>query len=272
MPRLYGFADGKQRRLNEEEAAVLRGTASRRLAEQSYPEITDWMAEEGHLTTMGKAMRPARLAEILANPAVAGLSREEDGTLVETGGPAIISRATFEQLEQLNESKRPTGGRADDRGYLLTGEMSVDFVCGLCGKPIGASPSNTGTRGYRCMPSTRQHPGGCGKVRLNADLGEAYVAEHVLAELLKPEVRAVVEATRDGLLAQRKPLRKRLEENKKARRALTARYGQSGKLAKQGDASVEGSIAEVEAARQDLLRKLKNAENDLDACIRQDSD
>ncbi|WP_145789519.1 recombinase family protein [Kitasatospora atroaurantiaca] len=268
---MYGFADAARTRLVEQEAAVLRVAASRRLAEQPYPAITDWMAAEGHLTTMGKLWRPARLAEILANPAVAGLVREDDGTLVETGGLGAITREVFEDLERLNASKRPAEGRSDDRDYLLTGELSADSVCGLCGMPIGASPSNSGARGYRCMPSTRQHPGGCGKVRLNADLGEAYVAEHVLAELMKPEVRAVVESARESIEAEAKPLRRRLAENKKARRLLSTRYGQSEQVARRTAPDAEGPVAQVEAANNELLRQLRAAEQELDAQIRRDS-
>ncbi|MFF7586717.1 hypothetical protein ACFZCK_04390 [Kitasatospora purpeofusca] len=268
MPRLFGFADAARKRLNDAEAAVLANAASRRLADQPWPQIADWVFAEGHRSTMGGRMRPATLAEILANPAIAGLARDENGELVDVGEPRAISRETFERLEQHNQAKRPAS-RNEDREYLLTGEDAVKFVCGLCGTPISSAPSNSGTRGYRCAPSTRQHPGGCGKVRLSADLGEPYVVQHVLAELAKPEVQAVIQQVRDTLLAERPSIEQRLAENRSARRTLESRYGKSPVLR---DAVDDAVPATVEAARRELVNRLHEAQRDLDRLIEEDAE
>ncbi|MGW1083778.1 recombinase zinc beta ribbon domain-containing protein [Kitasatospora sp. NPDC002522] len=265
---MYGFADAARTTLIDEEAAVLQAAGRRRLEGQSWYEITAWMEAEGHLSTMGNPMRPGTLAEVFANPAAAGLKRTDSGELVKTGGPAAISPEMFVKVAELNESRRPAT-RRDDQDYLLTGDLSVTFDCGLCGTPLSTSPSNSGSRGYRCKPSTRQHPGGCGRVRLNADLGEKYVIEHVLAELSKPEVRAVVEAAKDSLLAEIPGLKKRLEEDKKVRRAMSAQYAKAKEVAHQDLAG--GVLADVEEAKQELARRLQEAEAVVDERIARDS-
>ncbi len=221
MPRLYGFEDMAYRRLRESEAAALRLAASRRLEKQSYPAITDWMNAEGHRTTRGGLWRPAVLANVLDHPAIAGLTENEQGELVSSGGPQIITPEEFKAIRALRPSNDPDSDRAEQREYLLTGGESV---CGLCTEWLDASPSGSGSRGYRCSPSTQQHPGGCGKVRINADLLETYVAEHVLAELAKPEVRALLEAARDQVLGEAEQLRKDIEAARAQQKELGKDY------------------------------------------------
>lgn len=147
------------------------------------------MNAEGYRTTLG-------------NP---GLAEDDNGELYETGGPAIIPVEDFLVIRAMRPSNNPDHKRAEQREYLVTGPLGV---CGRCGTVHAASPSNSGSRGHRCAPSTAQHPGGCGKVRINADLLERYVGEHVLAELAKPEVSALLEQARDQLLAEAAELRK----------------------------------------------------------------
>ncbi|MBZ9638429.1 recombinase family protein [Streptomyces sp. PSKA30] len=224
MPRLYGFEDMAYRRVRESEAEGIRAAASRRLLKQSYPAICEWMNAEGCRTTRGGLFKPDVLANILNHPAIAGLAEDENGELVETGGPAIIPREDFEAIRALRPSNNPETQRADQREYLISGSLGV---CGLCATTLGASPSNAGARGHRCPPSTAQHPGGCGKVRINADLLETYVAEHVLAELAKPEVSALIGEARDELLAHAAVLRKEAAAARRRQKKLGEDYARS---------------------------------------------
>src|SRR5262245_35168093 len=221
MPRLFGFEDTAFRKVRESEAAAVRGAASRRLLRQSYPEIGEWLNAEGHRTTRGGTWRPATVANVLDHPAIAGLAEDDNGELVSTGGPQIISPEDFNAIRALRPSNDPNRSRVEQREYLLTGNLSE---CGLCTCPLDASPSASGARGYRCTPSTRQHPGGCGRVRVKADLLEAYVAEHVLAELSKPGVHAVVEAARAEVLAEAEQLRAGIEDDRKRQAELGNEY------------------------------------------------
>ncbi|MGW8399747.1 recombinase family protein [Streptomyces lydicus] len=224
MPRLYGFEDMAYRRVRESEAEGIRAAASRRLLKQPYPAITEWMNAEGYRTTRGGLWKPDVLANVLDHPAIAGLEEDENRNLVETGGPAIIPREDFEAIRAMRPVHDPDKQRAPQREYLIPGLMGT---CGLCTTSLGSSPSNRGSRGYRCAPSTAQHPGGCGKVRINADLLETYVAEHVLAELAKPEVSALIGQARDELLAQAALLRKEAAAARRRQKKLGVDYARS---------------------------------------------
>ncbi|WP_330340197.1 recombinase family protein [Streptomyces sp. NBC_00557] len=258
MPRLYGFDDMAYRRVRESEAEGIRAAASRRLLKQSYPAICEWMNDQGYRTTRGGLWKPDVLAKVLDHPAIAGLAEDDDGELVETGGPQIIPREDFEAIRALRPSNDPNAQRAPQREYLISGLLGV---CGLCAKTLTASPSNRGSRGYRCAPSTAQHPGGCGKVRIKADLLEDYVAEHVLAELAKPEVSALIGQARDDMLAEATRLRKKAAATRRRQKKLGADYasssGMSLKAFKAADKELSQQIRE-DSARARFLEQAKH--------------
>ncbi|NUK32326.1 recombinase family protein [Streptomyces lunaelactis] len=258
MARLYGFEDMAYRRVRESEAEVLRAAASRRLLKQSYDAIVEWMNAEGHRTTRGGQWRPAVLASVLDHPAIAGLEEDENGKLVETGGPVIVSRGDFEAIRAMRRVNDPDKQRAEQREYLIPGPIGV---CGLCACTLGSSPTAAGTRGYRCSPSTAQHPGGCGKVRIMADLLETYVAEHVLAELAKPEVSALIGQARDEVLAQAAVLRKEAAAARRRQKKLGEDYARSPdmtlKTFRSADQELKKLVREGEAQAR-LLEQVKH--------------
>jgi hypothetical protein len=244
MPRLYGFEDMAHERVRESEAAGIRQAASRRVEKQVYEAITDWMNAEGYRTTRGGMWRPAVLANVLDHPAIAGLAEDEDGNLYETGGPQIIPPADFKTIRAMRHSKRPDGDPGDQREYLVQGALGV---CGLCAGSLSSSPSNAGSRGYRCPPSTKQHPGGCGKVRINADLLETYLGEHVVAELAKPEVSAVIALAREEILGEAAELRRQVEIDEARKKELGVSYASSPDL----------SLAAFRAADKEFARRIR---------------
>ncbi|MDT9689445.1 recombinase family protein [Streptomyces sp. P9(2023)] len=253
MARLYGFEDMAYRRVRESEAEVLRAAASRRLLQQSYDAIVEWMNAEGHRTTRGGLWRPAVLASVLDHPAIAGCEEDENGNLIETGGPAIIPLADFKAIRAMRRT-----GRAEQREYLVPGALGV---CGLCACALGASPTAAGTRGYRCSPSTAQHPGGCGRVRIMADLLETYLAEHVLAELAKPEVSALISQARDEVLAQAAALRKEAAAARSRQNKLGEDYARSPditlKTFRSADQELKQMVRESEAQAR-FLEQVKH--------------
>ncbi|MER6011498.1 recombinase family protein [Streptomyces bluensis] len=238
------------------EVTVLRQAANRREASQPYTEITEWMNAEGHLTTRGKEWRPAVLAQVLDHPAIAGLYEDEQGNLVKSGGPELIPPEQFRKIRAMRPKHQQDVVRAPQREYELSGK---DTVCGLCGHSLGTGPSNAGSPGYRCKPSTAQHPGGCGRVRIKADLLETYVAEHVLAELAKPGVRELVEQAREWAEREAGLVRRRIEEDVKRHRQLGADYAKSRDMSlsafKQADKEMSKQIKEG----RDRLRSLEQA-------------
>ncbi|GAB2751721.1 hypothetical protein GCM10027072_56290 [Streptomyces bullii] len=258
MPRLYGFWDMAYQRVREDEAEGIRAAASRRLEKQTWPAITVWMTEHGYRTTQGNEFKPDVLAGVLHHPAIAGLRETEDGELVDSGGPRIIPVEDFFAIRAMRQVNDPDKQRGDQREYLLSGPLSV---CGLCGHTLGASPSNAGARGHRCPPSSPQHPGGCGKVRINADLFETYVSEHVLAELAKPEVAELIGAARDELLAQAEKLDKQVASARRRQKKLGADYAKGSGMSlaafKTADKELTNLIRET-ATQARFLKQVKH--------------
>jgi hypothetical protein len=247
VPRLYGFDDMSFQRLREAEVPPLRQAASRRLERQPFAEITEWMNSEGYRTTRGGLWRPGVLANVLDHPAIAGLREDENGELVPTGGPAAISPEEFKQIRALRPVNDPEKKRRPQREYLFSADMCV---CGLCSCALEASPSGSGNRGYRCAPGTSRRPGGCGKVRINADLLETYVAEDLVAELAKPEVVALLEVARKQVLAEAKQLRGEVVGYQERQRELGAEYGRgeiSGRSFRAADQELASKIRDLSA-------------------------
>ncbi|MBY8884750.1 recombinase family protein [Streptomyces sp. PTM05] len=244
MPRLFGFEDAAHRKVCEAEAVGVRSVASRRLAPQAWEPITEWANAEGYRTTLGGLWKPGPLATMMNHPAIAGLEEGENGELVESGGPALIPPEDFLAIRAMRQTK---GEPVPAGEYLIQSWLGV---CGLCGCPLSASPTTTsGSRGYRCAPSSAQHPGGCGRVRIKAEPFEVYVAEHVLAETAKPEVAALLGQARDELLAEAAELRKLAD----SLRRRQVRLGQS--YARSPDMSVQA----FRAADKELKQQAREA-------------
>lgn len=216
------------------------------------------MNEQGYRTTQGNEFRPAVLAGILHHPAVAGLQETQRGDLVDSGGPRIIPVEDFVAIRAMRKADDPGKQRTVQREYLMSGPLSV---CGPRGTTLGTAPSNAGARGHRCPPSTAQHPGGCGKVRINADLFEQFVAEHVLAELAKPEVSALVERARDEVLAEAAGLRERVAAHREKQAQLGRDYASSqvsARAFKAADRALAEQIRQ-DAARARILEQVRHA-------------
>ncbi|MFF4802250.1 recombinase family protein [Streptomyces sp. NPDC001351] len=258
MPRLYGFADAAFRKPMESELPSLREAANRAEAGQPFGTITDWMNTEGHRTTLGNEWRPAALASVLDHPAIAGLYEDEEGNLVPSGGPELIPPAQFLNIRKRRPKYQPDSERAPRQEYLLGGE---DGVCGLCAHPLGAAPSNAGSRGYRCKPSTAQHPGGCGKVRINADLLEGYLAEHVLAELAKPAVSALIEQAREHLLEEAAQLRKSADDAKRRQKELGEDYARPSGMSLQAFKAADKHLSAQANADRAKARRLERVKH-----------
>ena len=106
---------------------------------------------------------------------------------MEIGCPAIISKETFEKVQDVQKTKKHIGGgqaraKVD---YLLTGKM----YCGLCGSAMFAD-SGKGRTGelyhyYTCSQKKKHHT--CAKATEKKDFIEWYVVEQTLEYVLTPE-------------------------------------------------------------------------------------
>lgn len=251
MPRLYGFDDASRRRLRDDEVDPLRQMVSRALINQSNQDIAVWANGEGYRGTLGGEWKDASVGRLFRNPAIAGL-RYDDGELVDAGHPGAITREEFEALLE-REKARSTKDAQPAYDYLLTGGGST---CGKCAHDLGGARTNVGTPGYRCRPKDKRGVGGCGEVRIDAELLEDYVGENVVAELLKPGIRAQIAKAQDAV-------RKKADDLKQEINDLEGRQAELGRLYGSREISSEALVAgerEIAANLKNIRPRLRYAE------------
>lgn len=168
------------------EADALRGAAERLIAGDSLRAVTADLNDAGHRTSGGNTWKPNVLRRTLLSPRLVG--RDQGGEKADW--PPILTAKVAKDLHRvLSAPERKNGQTMSTRTYLLTGGV---LVCGLCDTQLVARPDNYGKRGYVCASGEPHH--GCGKIRINAELIEADVAERVLARLMRVGSRDAVDA------------------------------------------------------------------------------
>lgn len=238
MPRLYGFEDQSRRRLRDDEVGPLREAASRALAGQSNADVAAWLNGEGHKGTLGGDWKDASVGRLFRNPAIAGLREDENGELVDAGHPGAITPEEFMDL-RARENKRKTAPADPPHDYLLVGGACT---CGKCTKSLQGARTNAGTPGYRCRPKDKNGRGGCGEVRIDADLLETYVGEHVVAELLKPGLRDQILKAHTAVAAQVTVLAEGIADLENRRKEIATLYG-SRQISRDALVAAEQEIA-----------------------------
>ncbi|MDH6214067.1 recombinase family protein [Streptomyces pseudovenezuelae] len=252
MPRLYGFDDASRRRLRDDEVDATRQMVSRALSGQSNQDVAVWANGEGYRGTLGGEWKDASVGRLFRNPAIAGLRYDDDGELVDAGHPGAITREEFEALLAREQARR-TKDAEPAYDYLLTGGGST---CGICNHDLGGARTNVGTPGYRCRPKDKKGIGGCGEVRIDAELLEDYVGEYVAAELLKPRIRSQIVKAQDAV-------RKKADSLKREIKDLEERQAELGRLYGNREISSEALVAgerEIAANLKDIRPRLRYAE------------
>ncbi|MFJ3229886.1 recombinase family protein [Streptomyces sp. NPDC086787] len=223
MPRLYGFDDASRRRLCDDEVGPLRQMVSRAIVgNQSNADIAVWANGEGYRGTLGGEWKDASVGRLFRNPAIAGLRYDDEGKLVEAGHPGAITPEEFSAL-QARESSRKTSDASPPYDYLLVDGAST---CGKCTWPLQGARTNAGTPGLRCRPKDKDGRGGCGEVRIDAELLENYVGEYVVAELLKPGIRAQILKAQAAVAAKAEKMRAEISELESRKGEAATLYGQ----------------------------------------------
>ncbi|MFI7136539.1 recombinase family protein [Streptomyces massasporeus] len=246
MPRLYGFDDQSRQRLRDDEVDPLRQMVSRALVDSSVSnqDVAVWANGQGYRGTLGGEWKDASVGRLFRNPAIAGLRYDEDGELVDAGHPGAITREEFEALLAREQSRRTADADAP-HDYLLNEGAST---CGKCTLALQGARTNAGTPGYRCRPKDKDGRGGCGEVRIDAELLENHVGEYVVAELLKPGVR-------DLILQAQAAVRKMVEDLDRDIKDLEARRTDAGTLFGQRRISRDALVA----ADKEITGSLKEA-------------
>src|SRR4029079_4253771 len=138
-------------------------------------------------TAAGKAWTVETLRRMLYSARLSA-QREHLGEIVAPGKwEPIITPDETARLRAILAERTRTRTRPVRR-YFLTGLLR----CGLCGAPLIARPPASGTRRYVCA----RGPGhsGCGRLAINAEPVEAFLAEVVAAHLDLPAVTAAAAA------------------------------------------------------------------------------
>ena len=189
--RPYGYT---QDRLHvvPEEAAVIREATVRVLGGESLRSVCADLNDRGFATSVGKPWTIGSLSRVLRSARISG-RREHRGEIVAVAEwSGIISPADSDRLRSLGGrggGPGPTG--RSPRTYLLTGGL---VRCGRCGTPMVSKRRTDGTRRYVCASGPGL--GGCGRMAVNAEPVESFIAQSVLFRLDTPELAAALTEVR----------------------------------------------------------------------------
>ena len=186
--RAFGFeTDGVTHR--PDEIAVIREAAAAVIGGSSVRSVVAELNERGVRTTAGNVMRQGSFQRTLLLPRMAGLM--PDGESAAAWEP-VLDRGTWETLRAL-KGMRQNAGAGKGAAYLLSGIAR----CGGCGHVLWSAYA-ANENSYRCPPQD----GGCGKVRRNRILLDAFITEAVVAQLARTDNPAGRAPEAPGLAAE----------------------------------------------------------------------
>jgi site-specific DNA recombinase len=187
--RGYGYSLDR-RTVVPEEAAIIREVAERVLAGEPLRAITRDLNTRAVPTVTGTRWSTTTVRRLVTAGRIAGWREHHDQLIAAGDWPAILDRATLDQLRAvLLDPARRTSTGPTVRTYLLAGGLTR---CGRCGEALRGAPRNDGTRRYTC----RRTPGlrGCGATTIVANELEAHVRDAVLDYLDTPALAAAIDA------------------------------------------------------------------------------
>jgi DNA invertase Pin-like site-specific DNA recombinase len=228
--RGFGYTtDG--RRTVRREADAIRDAARRVLrGESCHSIVVDWQ-RRGLRTAGDRGWTIGKLADLLQQPRIAGLS-EYHGEVVAKGcWPAIIDQATHERLVAIFKARKGRRPERPARVYILSGGL---LRCGRCGVALRGMRDHYGRVRYSC-PSRSN--GGCGRIVIHAQRAEETVRDLLFDHLEGPSFAAALERARAA------------ETDDEAGRAVDALNAQRGRLVELGDMLADGELSRAEYRR-----------------------
>ena len=153
------------------------------------------------ITNRGRRWQKNIVHYLLTNEAYTGTAvwgvkskdeKAQEPVRVENAWPALVSRETFDLVQQGLHERAPTVQRPARVGsqYLLSGLLR----CGVCGKPYSAQGAKSGQFAYYvCASLFREGAGACTARYLNATKVEDLVIEKVRERILTELVTLVAE-------------------------------------------------------------------------------
>jgi DNA invertase Pin-like site-specific DNA recombinase len=171
--RAFGY-DPDGMTVRHDEAKIVKEIARRALRGESLRKIAIDLNEREIPTCTGARWRVTTVRVLLANPRYAALRVHRGEVIGDATWPAILDRATHEQLRALlGDPRRAQRGRPP--AHLLAGLLR----CDRCGERMHTSHRKDGARRYVCSPA----PGGCGRVAVTAEPLEELIVSAVLHRL-----------------------------------------------------------------------------------------
>ena len=195
--RPFGYLPDRVR-IDPAEADLIRAAARRIAAGDSLRSIVTHWNEAGIVSPAGKPWGLATFRRMIASPRLSG-QREHRGEIVAVGRwEPVLSVEQTTAIRSLLAASR-YARRRPTRRYFLTGILR----CGLCDAPLISRPNAKSERRYVCATGPGQT--GCGKLAINAEPVEAFIAEAILQRLDRPELVAALAApaAADGASADR---------------------------------------------------------------------
>jgi DNA invertase Pin-like site-specific DNA recombinase len=181
--RPYGYTQDR-RHIVPGEDTIIREAAKRTLAGDSARSICSDFNERGINTSAGGEWTPTTLNRMLRSARISGRREHRGEITAKAEWPGVITPALSDRLRaRLRRAAGPGPTGRNPRRYLLAGGL---LRCGLCSTPMVSRPRTGGLRRYVC--SSGPGFGGCGKMAINADPVEGFVAQAVLYRLDTPQL------------------------------------------------------------------------------------
>lgn len=221
--------------VHEPHAAMLREAADRLLAGDTLYGICNSWNEQGLTTSRGAHWRSKTLRSALLSLAVVGKTK-----VGVRGWEPVLENDTWEQVGAMlrNPSRTfplPATGHTAKR--TMGGGLTV---CGICGKSMVSQVH----RGVPRLICHKQATGGCGRMTVQHEMLERYVAEQVFAALETETTQNLLAATDD-------------EAASDVRRSIRARVQElDAKTTRAYDAYTDGLVSRAEfAAQREVVEK-----------------
>lgn len=179
--------------INDKEALVVQEIFRRVANKEPFVRIFEDLNSRGILTKHGKKWDRSAFNKILVNERYIGVYTYQD-IRIEDGIPPIVEKSLFYQVQEyVTQKPKARNGvqkrRRENGVYLLTGKL----FCGECGSPMvgssGTSKSGKMHYYYGCKSAVGKDKS-CTKKKVQRDMAEELVAEHVYTIISQPDTAA----------------------------------------------------------------------------------
>ena len=194
--------------IDEESAPIVRLIFDMCADGKTAKEICNYLKEKQIRRTNGKPIGYTTILYMLGNRTYIG-EYNHSGIVIENGVPAIISKETFDKVQQtIKKHSIAPAAHKEENDYLLT----THLYCGKCGALMtsytGTSKSGKVYRYYICNRA-RKHE--CDKKKVDKDKIEDFIVAKTMDFLLKDDVVERLAELLYNLQYEENPILPRLE-------------------------------------------------------------